>query len=46
MFAKFDEILSMTLYDIKLTVYTKPLRITKGNNFNREITSTVLAPSP
>ena len=31
-FARFDEIPSMILYDIKETVYKKPLRITKGNN--------------
>ena len=35
-FARFDEIPSMNLQDIKETVYTKekPLRITKGNNSN------------
>ena len=33
-FARFDEIPSTTLLDIKETVYTKSLRITKGNNSN------------
>ena len=38
-FAKFDEIPSMTLQDIKKTLsmhaYTKPFRSTKENNFYR-----------
>ena len=39
MFARFDEIPSITLKDIKETVYTKAIKNTKGNNSNR------LAPS-
>ena len=40
-FAKFDEIPSMTLFDIKETVYTKAIK-----NYKKEITPIVSPPCP